>query len=140
MGATNELTGSISANKMVKKTGKEIKSRAEEQLCIERVEEHVTNKTTFRLRSEWWEASSVKSGRAMFMAERPQGLRHWGGVSKGVKDFFLIGEGTLERTVIDWIEDRGKEKHWHGLPGISVSGNWMDVSATTETENRWNKS
>ena len=52
MGVTNELTGGISANKMVKKTGKEIKSRAEEQLCIERIEEHVTDKMTFRLRSE----------------------------------------------------------------------------------------
>ena len=52
MGATNELSGSISANKMVKKTGNEIESRAEEQLCIGRVEEHVTNKMTFGLRSE----------------------------------------------------------------------------------------
>ena len=52
IGATNELSGSTSAKKMVKKTGNAIKSRAEAQLCIERVEEHVTNKMAFALRSE----------------------------------------------------------------------------------------
>ena len=127
IGATNELSGSISAKKMVKKTGNAIKSRAEAQLCIERVEEHVTNKMAFALRSEWWEASSVKSWRATFKAERPQGLKHWGGVSKGVKYFFNWWGYTWEDC--HWL-DRGEGKRNTETDSqvfLSQATGWMSV-------------